>query len=68
METKKPPPAFWTKKETSSHLRSSTKTVDRLISNGRIKAFKIGRKVLIYADTVTEENINSIKPKFNFKF
>jgi excisionase family DNA binding protein len=59
------PPTYWTKKETSCHLRSSVKTVDRLISNGRIKAFKMGRKVLIYAETVTEENINSIRPKFN---
>ena len=66
MESQKTPPDFWTKKETSHHLRSSTKTVERLISNGRIRAFKMGRKVLIYAETVTEENINSIKPKFNF--
>ena len=29
-----------------------------------IRAFKIGRKVLIYAETVTEDNINAIKPKF----
>jgi excisionase family DNA binding protein len=64
MESQKTPPAFWTKKETSIHIRSSTKTVERLITNGRIRAFKIGRKVLIYADTVTEENINAIKPKF----
>lgn len=64
MNSSKNPPTFWTKKETSSHLRSSIKTVDRLISNGRVKAFKIGRKVLIYADTVTEENINSLKPNF----
>lgn len=64
METQKSPPNFWTKKETSRHLKSSTKTVDRLISNGRIRAFKMGRKVLIYAETVTEENINSIKPKY----
>ena len=60
------PPTLWDKKETSKHLRSSEKTIDRLIKNGRIKAFKMGRKVLIYAETVTEENINSIKPKFNF--
>jgi excisionase family DNA binding protein len=66
METQKSLPTLWTKKETSNHLRSSTKTVDRLISNGRIKAFKIGRKVLVYAESVTEENINSIRPKFNF--
>ena len=64
METQKSPPAFWSKKETSNHLRSSIKTVDRLISDGRIRAFKMGRKVLVYAESVTEENINAIKPKF----
>lgn len=64
MDRQKSPPDFWTKMETSRHLKSSIKTVDRLISNGRIKAFKMGRKVLIYAETVTEENINSIKPNF----
>ena len=55
---------FLSRKEVSNHLKSSLKTVDRLIRDGRIKAFKIGRKVLIYADTVTEENINAIIPKF----
>jgi excisionase family DNA binding protein len=64
METQKSTSDFWTKMETSRHLKSSIKTVDRLISNGRIRAFKMGRKVLIYAETVTEENINSIKPNF----
>ena len=59
-------PTFWNKKQTASYLCCSIKTVDRLISNGRIRAFKMGRKVLVYAETVTEENINSIKPKFNF--
>ena len=64
MESQKTPPVFWTKKETSIYLRSSTKFVDRLISNGRIKAFKINRKVLVYSETVTEQNINAIRPKF----
>ena len=64
METQKSPPTLWTKKETSNHLRSSTKTVGRLISDGRIRAFKMGRKVLVYAESVTEENINASKPKF----
>ena len=64
METQKSTPKLWTKKETSNHLRSSTKTVDRLISDGRIRAFKMGRKVLVYAESVSEENINAIKPKF----
>lgn len=58
------PPTIWDRREASRYLRCSQKTIDRLIRNGRIKAFKMGRKVLIYADTCTEENINSIKPKF----
>lgn len=45
-------------------LNCSTKTIDRLIKDGRIKGFKLGRKVLIYSETLTEHNINSIKPKF----
>ena len=53
-----------TRKEASLLLRSSVKTIDRLIRDGRIRAFKIGSKVLIYEETLCEENINSIKPKF----
>lgn len=55
---------FWSKKQTSTYLCCSIKTLDRLISDGRIRAFKMGRKVLVYAETVTEENINATKPKF----
>lgn len=66
MTTQKSTPTFWNKKQTASYLCCSIKTVDRLIRNGRIKAFKMGSKVLVYAETVTEENIISIKPKFNF--
>lgn len=59
-------PIFWTRKETAAYLRKTTKTVDRLIRDGKIKAFKFGnRSVLIYANTITEENISSIIPKFN---
>lgn len=53
-----------TKKEAGEALKISQKTIDRLIKNGRIKSFKLGRKVLIYSETLTEENINSIKPNF----
>ena len=57
---------LWTRRETALYLRLSQKSIDRLIRCGRIRAFKIGKgKVLIYADSVTEENLNSIKPKFN---
>lgn len=55
---------FSTRKEASLILKCSTKTIDRLIRDRRIKSFKLMRKVLIYSDTLTEENINSIKPKF----
>lgn len=65
IETKKTPDTLWTKKETSIHLRCSIKTIERLIRDGRINAFKIGnRKVLVYAESVIEENLNAIKPKF----
>jgi excisionase family DNA binding protein len=53
-----------TRKEAGEALKISLKTIDRLIKNGRIKGFKLGRKVLIYSETLTEENINAIKPKF----
>ena len=64
MEKQNQLPILWTKREAANHLRSSTKTIDRLIRDSKIKAFKMGSKVLIYAETVTEQNINSIKPKF----
>ena len=57
-------PTLWTKKETAIYLRCSIKTVYRLAKDGRINGFKIGRKVLIYPDSVTEDNINAVRPKF----
>jgi excisionase family DNA binding protein len=64
MENQNLSPTLWTKKDTASYLRCSIKTVERLTKDGRINGFKIGRKVLIYPESVTEENINCIKPKF----
>jgi len=64
MENQNSSPTLWTKQDTACYLRSSIKTVDRLLRDGRINGFKIGRKVLIYPDSVTEKNINSTKPKF----
>ncbi len=64
MDSNSKPPTLVTRKEAASFLKSSPKTVDRLIRDGRIKAFKIGSKVLIYEETLCEENINAIKPKF----
>jgi excisionase family DNA binding protein len=65
MKTNENPKTLWTRKETANYLRQSQRSIDRLIRSGRIKAFKIGRgKVLIYAESVTEENLNAIRPKF----
>ncbi|WP_445717316.1 helix-turn-helix domain-containing protein [Flavobacterium sp.] len=64
MKNQNSSPTLWTKQDTARYLRSSIKTVDRLLRDGRINGFKIGRKVLIYPDSVTEENINLIRPKF----
>jgi excisionase family DNA binding protein len=55
---------FITRKQASQLLHSSLKTIDRLLRDKRIKGFKLGRKVLIYADSLNEENINSLKPNF----
>lgn len=54
-----------TRKEAGEALKISPKTIDRLIKDGRIKSFKLGRKVRIYSETLTEDNINAIKPNFN---
>ena len=54
-----------TRKEVSNYLKSSIKTVDRLLKDGRINGFKIGSKVLIYAESITEQNINALKPKYH---
>jgi len=62
------PKTLWSRSETSRYIRKSIKTVDRLIRDGKIKAFKFNnRSVLIYADSVIEENITSSKPIFNNK-
>ena len=55
---------YLTRKEAADVLRSSVRTIDRLLRDCKIRGYKMGRKVLIYADSLTEENINSIKPKF----
>ncbi len=53
--------------EAAAYLRVSVKTIDRLFRNGRINGYKLGRRVLIYQNSLTEECINSTKPKFNKK-
>jgi excisionase family DNA binding protein len=64
MKNQNSSPTLWTKKETAIYLRCSIKTIERLTKDGRIRGFKIGKKVLIYPNSVTEENINAVKPKF----
>ncbi len=53
--------------EASTQLRVSVKTIDRLIRDNRIRAFRLGRRVLVYSETLTEEYLLSIKPKFKNK-
>ncbi|WP_297513882.1 excisionase family DNA-binding protein [Flavobacterium sp.] len=53
-----------TQKEVSELLRCSVKTISRKIRCGFIETFKMGNKVLIYAETLNEEYLNAIKPKF----
>jgi excisionase family DNA binding protein len=64
MEPQNLQPKYLSRIEAASHLRVSVKSIDRLIRNSRIRAFKLGNRVLIYYDSLTEENINSVKPKF----
>jgi len=44
----------------------SVRQIDRLIRDGRIKAFKLcnGSRVLIDPGSITEENLKSPRPKF----
>jgi len=67
METQILPPKYLSRYEAAAHLKVSAKTIDRLIRDNRIKAFKLGKRVLIHFDSITEENINAVKPKFQNK-
>jgi hypothetical protein len=66
MKNQNLPPTLWTLKETATYLRKSVKTATRRVKADRIKGFKDGPNgpILIYAETVIEENLNSLKPKF----
>jgi len=55
---------FFRRKEVAAMLGVSVKTIDRYIISGRIKASKQAHIVLIHAESVTKENILSVKPKF----
>lgn len=54
------------RKEASSFLSVSTRTIDRWIQDNRIHCFKPfnSKRVLIYKDSLTQENLQSPQPKF----
>ena len=60
---------FISRKEAANRCSVKEKTIDRWVRQGRIKAFKPDRssRVLIYADTLTQENLQSVEPKFKNK-
>ena len=64
MDSQNLPPKYLSRYEAASHLRVSSRTIDRLIRDNRIRAFKLGKRVLIQYESVTEENINAVRPKF----
>jgi hypothetical protein len=66
MKSEKELRTLWTLQETANYIRKSVKTAKRRLENNRIEGFKDGENgnYLVYADTVIEENLNSIKPKF----
>lgn len=52
--------------EAANFLSVSIKTIDRWIRDGRIENYKPhgSSRVLIYLDSLTQENLQSAKPKF----
>jgi len=61
---------FVSRKKAKKLTSVSIKTIDRYIRQGRIKAFKPSgsNRVLIYEDTLTQEFLQSPRPKFNNDF
>jgi len=61
---------FLSKKEAAKQLSVSIRQLDRYIKDGRVKAFKPynGMRVLVYSNSLTEENLKSPVPVFqNFE-
>lgn len=58
------------RKQASSLLSVSTKTIDRWIRLGYIRAFKPknSNRVLIHKDSLTEDNLKAFKPNFKNEF
>ena len=62
-----PPKDLLTKKEVAAKLRLSLPTVQRLMADGTIKPYRIGRRILFRADQVegSLKEIESFKYKRN---
>jgi len=58
---------FLSRQEAAFVTSLSERQIDRLIKDGVIKAFKPygSRRVLIDPESLTQENLQSIKPKYN---
>ena len=57
---------YISRKQAAKLLSVSTKTIDRMLRDGRIRGFKAYRssRVFIYEDSLTESNLQSAKPVF----
>ena len=66
MAVEREPRVLWTYEMTAKYIHRSKRTVKRYLDRGLIEGFNVtaGGRPLVYADTVTEENLNAIKPKF----
>ena len=60
-------PLFISRKEASIITSLSIRQIDRIIRDGKIKAFKPfnSKRVLIDPESINQENLQAIKPKYN---
>lgn len=60
-------PRFISRTQASQITSLSIRQIDRIIRDGKIKAFKIfnSRRVLIDPESINQENLQAIKPKYN---
>ena len=58
------------RKKASELLDVSTRSIDRWLKENRIEGFipYKSSRVLIYLDSLTQENLQSTQPKFNNEF
>ena len=60
-------PRFISRTQASQFISLSIRQIDRIIRDGKIKAFKPhnSRRVLIDPESINQENLQAIKPKYN---